>query len=260
MGIDTTKQQGVTTFVRYTSFLGMLYVSNEGNESLLKAAKLHAGGESEVKKGYQGYKGDAPSAKALAYLRDKGLSACKVSGILSSARVIEREIEGRKTPYLNVTLKDDDGKYTISVALAHSGAKMLARKMVNAEIGVNAEIAMFATYGQKEGAARAYANHGATVRQHDKEVLGINPKDSLVPQVNAAIEALKNAGVDDPETISKRRQAVELQFHLGLMTEVEQKFSDFYATREIPANGHEASVDDEQFAGLPSDFDDDIPF
>jgi len=118
---------------------------------------------------------------------------------------------------------------------------------------------MFATYGQKEGAARAYANHGATVRQHDKEVLGINPKDSLVPQVNAAIEALKNAGVDDPETIGKRRQAVELQFHLGLMTEVEQKFSDFYATREIPANGHEASgMDDGQFDGLPPD--DDIPF
>jgi len=123
-------------------------------------------------------------------LRDKGLSACKVSGILSSAHVIEREIEGRKAPYLNVTLKDEDGKYLISVALAHSGAKMLARKMVNAEPGVNTEISMFATSGQKEGAARAYANHGATVRQHGKEVLGINPKDSLVPQVNAAIEAL----------------------------------------------------------------------
>ena len=259
MGINSTSQNGATTFVRYTSFLGMLYVSNEENEAHIKAAKIHAGGEAEVKKGYQGYKGDTPSAKALAFLRDKGLSACKVSGILSSAHVIEREIEGRKTPYLNVNLKDEDGKYVISVALAHSGAKMLARKMVNAEPGVNTEISMFATYGQKEGATRAYANHGATVRQHDKEVLGISPKDSLVPQVNAAIEALKNAGVDDPETIGKRRQAVELQFHLGLMTEVEQKFSDFYATREIPANGHEATgMDDGQFDGLPPD--DDIPF
>jgi hypothetical protein len=78
----------------------------------------------------------------------------------------------------------------------------------------------------------------------------------LVPQVNAATKALKDAGVDDKETIGKRRQAVELQFHLGLMTEVEKKFSDFYATREIPANGHEAGTDEVPFA----DDSDDIPF
>jgi hypothetical protein len=40
------------------------------------------------------------------------------------------------------------------------------------------------------------------------------------------------------------------------MTEVEQKFSDFYATREIPANGHEALTDEVPFA----DESDDIPF
>lgn len=80
MGINSTSQNGATTFVRYTSFLGMLYVSNEENEAHIKAAKIHAGGEAEVKKGYQGYKGDTPSAKALAFLRDKGLSACEVYG------------------------------------------------------------------------------------------------------------------------------------------------------------------------------------
>jgi hypothetical protein len=78
----------------------------------------------------------------------------------------------------------------------------------------------------------------------------------LVPQVNAATKALKDAGVDDKETIGKRRQAVELQFHLGLMTEVEKKFSDFYATREIPANGHEAGTDEVPF----TEDSDDIPF
>jgi hypothetical protein len=256
MGITNTANDVSTTNVRYSAFLGMLYVSSTENEALIKAAKIHAGGESEVKKGFQGNKGDSPSAKAIALLREKGVTPCKVSGVLTGARVIERDVEGRKTPYLNVSLKDEDGRYYISIALAQSGAQMLARKMVNAEPGVETEIIMFATYGQKEGATRAYANHGATVRQHGKEVVSLDPKGSLVPQVNAATKALKDAGVDDKETIGKRRQAVELQFHLGLMTKVEQKFSDFYATREIPANGHEAGTDEVPFA----DESDDIPF
>ena len=62
--------------------------------------------------------------------------------------------------------------------------------------------------------------------------------------------------MDDKETIGKRRQAVELQFHLGLMAVVEKKFTDFYASREIPANGHEALTDEVPFA----DESDDIPF
>lgn len=257
MGITTTTNDVSTTNVRYSAFLGMLYVSNSENEALIKEAKIHAGGESEVKKGFQGNKGDTPSAKAVAFLRDKGITPCKVSGVLAGARVIEREIEGRKTPYLNVSLKDEDGRYYISVALAQAGAQMLSRKLAKTEPGVETEIAIFASYGQKEGAARSYANHGATVRQHGKEVVSLDPKDNLVPQVNAATKALKEAGVDDKETIGKRRQAVELQFHLGLMTGVEQKFSDFYASREIPANGHEAGADDVPFA---DDDGDGIPF
>lgn len=256
MGITNTTNDVSTTNVRYSAFLGMLYVSNTDNEALIKEAKIHAGGESEVKKGFQGNKGDSPSAKAIALLREKGVTPCKVSGVLTGARVIERDVEGRKTPYLNVSLKDEDGRYYISIALAQSGAQMLSRKMVNAEPGVETEIMMFATYGQREGAPRAYANHGAAVRQHGKEVVSLDPKEMLVPQVNAATKALKDAGVDDKETIGKRRQAVELQFHLGLMAEVEQKFADFYATREIPANGHEALTDEVPFA----EECDEIPF
>jgi hypothetical protein len=40
------------------------------------------------------------------------------------------------------------------------------------------------------------------------------------------------------------------------MTEVEKKFSDFYATREIPANSHEAGTDEVPF----TEDSDDIPF
>lgn len=241
MGIHSTQGTASITNVRYSAFLGMLYVSTPETEAAIKEAKALVG-EAEVKKGYQGNKGDSPSAKALNFLRDKNVSSVKVSGTLTSARVIERDVDGRKTPYLNVGLKDDDGRYYLSVDLGQAAAQMLARKLVNAEVGVPTEIGMFATYGQREGASRAYADHGASLKQSGLEIKSVDPKESLVPRINAAMKALEDAGVskDDKETFAKRRAKVELEFHAELMKKVNDKFTAFYASTEQP---HEAEDD-----------------
>lgn len=240
MAIHTTQNAAPAFSIRYSAFLGMLYVSNTEVEQHIKEAKALVG-ETEVKKGFQGNKGDSPSAKALSFLKDKGVVPVKVSGTLTSARVIEREVDGRKTPYLTVCLKDDDGRYYLSVDLGHSGAQMLVRKLANAEPGVATEISMFATYGQREGASRPYADHGASVKQNGKEVAGISPKDALAPRVDAAMKALEDAGVskEDKETFAKRRAKVELDYHKEVMEAVNGKFTKFYADREMPAENDE---------------------
>lgn len=241
MAIHSTQNTTSIVNVRYSAFLGMLYVSTPENEAAIKEAKALVG-EAEVKKGYQGNKGDTPSAKALNFLRDKNVTSVKISGTLTSARVIERDVDGRKTPYLNVGLKDDDGRYYLSVDLGQAAAQMLARKLVNAQAGAPTEIGMFATYGQRQGASRAYADHGATLKQSGVEIKSVDPKESLVPRINAAMKALEDAGVsnDDKETFAKRRAKVELEFHSELMKKVNDQFTAFYESTETP---HEADED-----------------
>jgi hypothetical protein len=199
--------------IRYSAFLGAMYLLNEDSAAAIKAVKAEIG-EDEVKKGFTGNTG--ATAKARDTLRNVGV----------------KFVQGRKTPYLSLTVSDDDGKYNLSVSVAGRGTQMLIRKLANAKIGEQTEIGLFATYGQREGADRAYAEHGATLKQSNAEVKGIDPKESLSPTVEAAVEALKAAGVDDKETISRRRAAVELQFHVSLLQDIESKFKTFYAERE----------------------------
>lgn len=262
MAINQATDTSVNTFnLRYSAFLGMIYVSTPESEAAIKAVKAEVGGEAEVKKGYQGNSGNSASAKAIALLKTKGVTPVSIDGRLSSTRVIERDIEGRKTPYLNVRLRDADGIYNLSVSLAQRGAQMLVRKLANAEPAADTVLKLFGTYAAKPGADRAYAEHGCSLKQSGNEVAGVSPKDALAPRVTAAIEALKAAGVadDDKETLNKRRAKVELDYHNELMTAVTAKFTDFYATRELPVDELEAAPED-QHIGSYADMDDDIPF
>jgi hypothetical protein len=233
--------------IRYSAFLGDLFLLNDASEAAIKAVKAKIG-EDEVKKGFTGNAGI--SGKAKTDLRKEGVLFGRMNGALTGVRLIERDVQGRKTPYLSLTVTDDDGKYNLSVSVAQRGAQMLIRKLANAKISQQAEIGLFATYGQREGAERAYAEHGATLKQQGVEVKGIDPQEKLSPAVNAAVEALKAAGVDDKETISRRRAAVELQFHVSLLQDIEAKFKAFYAEREQSMDDH-----------VPGDAgnDDDIP-
>lgn len=233
MAIQSTQSTKSAVFLRYSAFLGMLYISTNESEASIKEAKALVG-DAEVKRGYQGNKGDTSSAKALAYLRDKGVTSVKVAGILASAKTIERDVEGRLTPYLSVNLIDGEERYFISVDLTQSAAQMLARKLVNAEIGVHTEINMFATYGQRPGASRAYADHGASLKQAGIEIKSVNPQDNLVPRINADIKKLQDVGMaDDKETVAKRRDKIELDFHLELMDVVAENVTTYYAQTEL---------------------------
>ena len=237
MAISSRTTFFATTNCRYSAFMGMLYVSTPETEAAIKDVKNAVGGDEVVKKGYQGNTGNSASAQALAQLRAKGITPVSISGTLTSARVIERDVDGRPTPYLNVGIKDDEGRCYISVELGSSAAQMLARKLANCTPGVHTEISMFATFSAKPGASRAYADHGASVKQNGVEVKGINPSLGLKPQVDAALKALEDAGVNkatDKETFNRRRAKVEVDFHVNLMAQVNQVFTEHYAQTEQP--------------------------
>jgi hypothetical protein len=243
MAIQATKNVLPVYNLRYSAFLGMLYVSTDASEALIREAKAQVG-ESEVKKGFTGNIGESPSARAVAALRAKGVTSSNVTGFLSSARVVDKVVDGRPTPYLQIGLRDEAGRYYISVDLSQPAAQMAVRKLVNAEPGQFSQIELFATFSQKEGASRAFANHSCTLKQNGAEVVSVNPKDQLVPRVESALQALESAGVspDDRETFAKRRAKVTIDFHRELMDAVNQKFNDFYEKREISSETEESSL------------------
>lgn len=280
MGITTTASAGNNTNLRYSAFLGMLYISNTEVEATIKEAKaLPEVGEDAVKRGFAGNRGDSASAKAISYLKEKGVAPVKVSGTLIAARAVERGQADRKAVYLSVCLSDNEGRYWLSLDLGNPGVQMLARKLYNAVPGVETELNLFATYEKRPGAARAYANHAASVRQNGVEVQGVSPKDKLAPMVNSALTALEAAGVPrtDRETYNKRRSAVELDYHVGLMSEVEPRFKDLYESGQDRAvtgghaqpgmdasgtsQGNAGSGDGDDFGDFPGGgFEDDMPF
>jgi hypothetical protein len=248
MTIQSTHSNVPTVNLRYSAFLGMLYASTPESEAFIKDAKALVG-EAEVKRGYSGNKGHSSSATAIDHLRSNGVTPVKVMGTLTSARIVEHTIDGRITPYLNVGLKDEEGRYYLSIDLNQAAAQMLVRKLANAEIGVTTEINLFASYSQRPGASRAYADHGASLKQSGVEIKSVNPKESLVPRINADIQKLKDAGIsDDKETFAKRRAKIELDFHCELLKAVTEKVDAYYAQIELPNDGENRPESDQASA------------
>lgn len=249
----------VTAFnLRFSAFLGTLYVSTPETEKQLKDVKNEVGGEAEVKKGFRGNTGDSASAKAIAKLKEMGWNIpMTVDGRLTTAKTELHEINGVPTPFLKATLRDDDGVYYISVDLSNEGAQMLARKLGNAEPGAHTWINMMSTVDDKDG--RSYSSQGASLRQgqddKDHEVKGIDPKAELVPEINAALQRLEAAGLkrrddqrqNDQKTFNTKRDEVTVSFHERLMKSVNQKFTDFYEARraanEAASSGSSESAD-----------------
>lgn len=255
MGFNASSNQSALHAVRYSAFLGALYLATAQAEESIKAVKADIG-EDEVKKGFQGSSGDSSSAKALRELRSKGVLFGNMVGRLTGVRLLERDVNGRPTPYLSVTVTDDDGKFNLSVAATSRASQMLIRKLANATPELVSEIGLFATYGKREGADRAYAEHGASLLQNGTQVRGVDPKEILAPTVEAAMAKLKDAGVDDKETCNRRRAAVELEFHLDLLKKTQAKFDAYYKARELPVPQEDTSIP--PTAGVYED--DSIPF
>lgn len=257
--------------IRYSAFMGSLFLQTDESRSAIAAYKAEIG-EEIVKKGFQGP--GSESTKAIASLRTKGVLFGRMSGRLTGVRLIQRTVKetGHQAPYLSVTLTDDDGKYNLSVPADARATQLLIRKLANAKPELFTELNMFATYGQREGADRAYADHGSSLKQGDQpvEVAGVNPKDVLTPQIEAAMSALTGAGVEltDKETRGKRRSKIALQYHIDMLLEIEKRFSAYYEERDLPQETGAAQSTSESGSAAPAlnstyggfdDMDDDIP-
>jgi hypothetical protein len=232
MGIVNQAATGGNVFnVRYSAFLGMLYVSNSDTEASIATVKA-AVGEDVVKVGYVGTSPDSASGRARAELKDAGIVPVSLTGELRTVRLTPRSnAAGVERLYLTVGVRDSNGRYFLSVDVASKATQMLVRKLSNCQPGVETSISMFATYGMKPGKDRAYADPGVSVKQDGVEVKGA-PIDELIARRDAALTALRAIPGIAKEALRQQGQAVEVAYHLELVKSIEEKFAMFYQPTE----------------------------
>jgi len=247
MGFNTSNNTGKLFNVRYSAFLGGLYLLTNESQAAIKAVKDGLG-EEAVKTGFTGSQGSGASAQALAKLKEQGIAiGGNLKGRLSGVRLVDRDVNGQKMSYVSVTVSDESGEKTnLSVELTQQGAQMMVRKLFNAAPDQQTAISVFATYAKKEGSERAYANHVASVKQSDAEIKGVDPLEVLKPTVDAAMQKLTDAGVpaDDTKTRSNRRSQITLEYHLDLLKQTQENFKAFYDKTGLPV-----PADDDGAAG-----------
>jgi hypothetical protein len=264
MGFNNKTTSTSISSIRYSAFLGALYMMEDKTSEELKKAYALVGGEGVVKKGFTGSSG--ASATALKALKEAGQKFGNMEGLLTGVRLNTRDVGGRPTPYLGLTLTDGTEKFHLSVSIpGQKGVQMLIRKLAMAQIKEPTVVSLFAKYEKKEGADRAYGDHVASLKQNGSEVKGVNPQDELTALVEAALVSLKAAGVDDAETISKRRAKVELDFHLALLGQIEQKINAFYGGAQAPAEEApeaeaSSSIPEAELSGYADEYPDNIAF
>lgn len=240
MGIVTQAATGGTVFnVRFSAFLGMLYVSNPDTEAAIATVKASIG-EDVVKAGFVGTSPDSASGRARAELKDVGIVPVALAGELRTVRLTTRSsAAGVERQYLTVGVRDSDGRYFLSVDVASKATQMLVRKLINCQPGIETSVSMFSTYGTKPGKDRAYADPGVSVKQDGAEVKGV-AIDELVKRREDALNALKKIPGIAKEALRQQAQAVELAYHLELIKGVEANFASFYDTS--PATDEASAV------------------
>ena len=238
--VQVSSDSGKTYNVRYSAPFGGLYVSTPESEAAMATIKNEVG-DAAWKKGFTGTKGDSVSSRIRSRAKELGVTPIAITGRITNARIVVKQMDdGRQQAYLQVALADNESRTYLSVGAGSQGAQMLIRKLVSAQPGVDCELNMFATYGQNKSSGKWFAEHGASFKQGGAEVKGVDPRIALAPQVQAAEAALKAAGIDDKETLSKRRQKVTFDFHVALMDDVTKRFQAWYdeqhKSEHVPAS------------------------
>lgn len=249
MAINTNNNQGNAINVSFNTILGSLFL---GSDAAAVAAEIAKAPKGTSFTGNTGFTADARKA-----LREQKVGLVNsVSGVLRDAKLRMIESAGKTYPYLQVRLQDGAETIFVSLNLSVAGAQVLARKLANAKPGVETELSVFSTYQKREGADRAYAETNAYLKQGGVEVKGASAADSFVPSVNAAIQKLKDAGVDDKTILNQKRRAVAQEWHADFLEKtVAPKFAS-----EKPASDASAATPEPSAPVITDDFEDDIPF
>lgn len=251
-----------TTNFTYGSFVGMIIDRNEREayDAALKSAGII---DADVKKGF----GTPESIKARVALKNAGITGYKLTGKLGYMNVREKNIGSEQKPnnqkFLVVGLNDGSETMYLELPVSHDAAGALARKLVNVAPGTVVTINLFATVGDA-----GFANHAAEVKVDGVEIKTISYKDGPAAVVDSKLEALKAAGINDPEILSKARRSAIGGYNESIVMATQAKFEAYRAANKADSAANKDGVQDSQPAASTEaasvvsggGFDDSIPF
>lgn len=190
MAVNTRSNSGKDgVFLSFVPLLGGLFVDNEDTRAAIKEARVYAGAKQTD--GYQGYKGGTVSAKALAFLKEKGVfSASSVSGVLRGVSYDEKEHQGNLMRRVFVTLRDDGQSFTIKLDAGNPGTHKLLQKLSNVSLNEHVDISVFGSYkpNPKNPDGEFYTDYAASVK-----IAGIEVKveEGAWDAVNAVVKGVQ---------------------------------------------------------------------
>lgn len=258
MAIQTGNGTGNSnsTFVQMSSILGCLFVASNNAAEIVKNAIGNVQGQR-----FDGYEKGSFTTTKRKEVADAGVQLILgrkednpgITGVISSVSFREVETaDGKKYPYLAVTLKDGDESVVLSVNLSTTAAQVLVRKLANAKPGTMTLINAFSSLSKSETNGQMYAETNALLKQGGVEVKGDTAADTFAPAIKAAIQKLRDAGIDDNAVLSGKRQSMAVDYHKNLL--INTVVPKFGASSES-----EEDAPAENFAGDDSGSDE-IPF
>lgn len=243
----------------YSSFVGMIIERSE-REAYDTALKTAGITDADIKKGY----GTPESIKARTALKAAGITGYKLTGKLGYLAVREKNLGNDTKPnnqkFLVVGLSDGAESMYLEAAIAHDAAGALARKLVNVAPGTSVTIGLFATVGES-----GFANHAAEVKSDaGVEIKGVGFKDGPGAAVNAKLDVLKNAGINDQETLSKARRSAIGSYNESIVNAVAPQFEAYRAANKSTSHAESQPTAAQSAPAAEhssfDDLDDSIPF
>lgn len=268
MAINTRTASGKNgVFLSFVPLLGGLYVVNEENTDAIKAARVHSG--AQQKDGYQGYKGTSASAKALAFLKEKGIqSVASVSGALRGISYREKALDdGGTVRNVYVTLRDNGESFTLKLDAGNAGTHKLLQKLANVALNEEVEISVFGSYkpNAKDPTGPFFTDYAASVKTAAGEV---KVAEGAWNAVNEVVEGLKTQLTAIPgmakDAVSTATRAAKTNFFAEMAKNLG---AAILAAREAEKTASGAvehldaeSAEDEHIMQTFRQFDDDLDF
>lgn len=269
MAINTRNNSGKPgVFLSFVPLLGGLFIDNEDSRAAIKAAREHSGAQQTD--GYQGYKGTSVSAKALAFLKEKGIqSVASVGGVLRGIAYNEKVLDsGGTVRSVFVTLRDNGESFTLKLDAGNAGTHKLLQKLANVALNEQVEISVFGSYkpNAKDPTGPLYTDYAASVKTAAGEV---KVPEGAWNAVNEVVKALEGQLTTIPgvakEVISTATRTAKTNFFAEMAKTLGAEMSAARDAEKAESSHQDASVADEaaEDAHIVSkfdSFDDDILF
>lgn len=263
MAINTRNNSGKPgVFLTFVPLLGGLFIDNDDNRAAIKAAREHSG--AQQKDGYQGYKGTSTSAKALAFLKEKGIqSVASVGGVLRGIAYNESEKDGVTYRRVFVTVRDNGESFTLKLDAGNAGTHKLLQKLAHVALNEQVEISVFGSYkpNAKDPSGPSFTDYAASVKTAAGEVKVPEGAWNAVNEVVKALEGQLTAipGVTK-EAISTATRTAKTNFFAEMAKTLGAEMSAARDAEKAESGHQDAASIAAEDAHILRDFEEHEPF